>query len=589
MTLILVNNTVKHQAERVLNENREIASRVLHDFIDSRSRQLRAGMIAVVDAPEFKAVIITQDMDQATLLNSLQDAQKIMQVDLLLVVDRAGKVKIRTDLVGSSDEDLSQTPQIRDGLGGKEELFIFSEGEHVYLAFAYPIRLGTSVDGCAVGALEIGNSMALHLKEILRKEVTLWLDTRILGSTFGEKAQIQSNLDNISILKARTVSRQIRVGSQSYLAYAVFDSDYPEITLLAFAPIREILGFYYEMKFLLVSLGCLVLLITIFVGNILVARGLVKPLNLMASHFQDIAQGQGDLTCRVQVLRKDELGRLGQWFNEFITRIQGAIKTISEHSQTLADSSRQQFGINKRMSQYAETSSDQSNVVSDTAQQVSEGIQSIAACVEEMSASIKEISKNASISASVASEAVEISTDAGVSIEKLRSSGSEIDDVMKLITNITEQTNLLALNATIEAARAGEMGKGFAVVANEVKNLAKETSKATGGVRQKVNAIKEDTQAVVNLLEQLTIRIRKIYDTQSAIASSVEEQTTAASEISRHISGSAEKSVEIAKVISEVAQTAKSTLEEAKSSELTSRALAKLASDLRSLVGQFKY
>jgi methyl-accepting chemotaxis protein len=111
--------------------------------------------------------------------------------------------------------------------------------------------------------------------------------------------------------------------------------------------------------------------------------------------------------------------------------------------------------------------------------------------------------------------------------------------VIKVITSIAQQTNLLALNATIEAARAGEAGKGFAVVANEVKELAKETAKATEDISQKIEAIQSDTRSAVQAIAEISSIISKINDYQNTIASAVEEQTATTNEIARNVTEAA--------------------------------------------------
>ena len=118
---------------------------------------------------------------------------------------------------------------------------------------------------------------------------------------------------------------------------------------------------------------------------------------------------------------------------------------------------------------------------------------------------------------------------------KLGESSAEIGNVIKVITSIAQQTNLLALNATIEAARAGEAGKGFAVVANEVKELAKQTAKATEDISRKIEAIQEDTKGAVEAIAQIGKIINQINDIQNTIASAVEEQTATTGEISRNV------------------------------------------------------
>ena len=126
-----------------------------------------------------------------------------------------------------------------------------------------------------------------------------------------------------------------------------------------------------------------------------------------------------------------------------------------------------------------------------------------------MTASIQEIARNSHEAASIATAAVEVADTANTTVARLGDSSAEIGNVIKLITSIAEQTNLLALNATIEAARAGEAGKGFAVVATEVKELAKETAKATEDISSRIDAIQSDVRAAVDAIAEIgTIILR---------------------------------------------------------------------------------
>ena len=156
----------------------------------------------------------------------------------------------------------------------------------------------------------------------------------------------------------------------------------------------------------------------------------------------------------------------------------------------------------------------------------------------------------------MATDAVTLAKTTNKTIAKLGESSSEIGKVIKVITSIAEQTNLLALNATIEAARAGEAGKGFAVVANEVKELAKETAKATEDISQKIEAIQDDTKARSKRSQQISTMINQINDISNTIASAVEEQTATANEMSRNVGEAAKGTAEIAQNITAVAQAA---------------------------------
>ena len=144
------------------------------------------------------------------------------------------------------------------------------------------------------------------------------------------------------------------------------------------------------------------------------------------------------------------------------------------------------------------------------------------------------------------------------------------------------------MNATIEAARAGEAGKGFAVVANEVKELAKETAKATEDISQKIEAIQGDTKSAVIAIAEISAIINKINDYQNTIASAVEEQTATTNEISRNVAEAAKGSTEIAQNITGVATAAKSTTSGANDTQKAAGELSRMASELQAIVSNFQ-
>ena len=172
---------------------------------------------------------------------------------------------------------------------------------------------------------------------------------------------------------------------------------------------------------------------------------------------------------------------------------------------------------------------------------------------------------------------------------QLGDSSQEIGKVIKLITSIAQQTNLLALNATIEAARAGEAGKGFAVVAKEVKDLAKETARATEEIGQRIDAIQGDTGRAVTAIRDIGGIISRISDIQTVIAGAVEEQTATTQEMTRNITAAARATGEISDTITSVAEAARSTSDSTATSQLAANEMASLAVDLRRLVGRFSH
>jgi methyl-accepting chemotaxis protein len=241
------------------------------------------------------------------------------------------------------------------------------------------------------------------------------------------------------------------------------------------------------------------------------------------------------------------------------------------------------------MTENSEQTTLQANVASTATEQVSHNLQTVATGTEEMSVSIAAIAKNASDAARVAAEAVTVAQTTNGTICKLGDSSVEIGQVIKVITSIAEQTNLLALNATIEAARAGEAGKGFAVVANEVKELAKQTAKATEDISRKVEAIQGDSKKSVEAIATVTTIINQINDISSTIATAVEEQSATANEMTRNVAEGARGSGEITKNISVVAQAAQSTSLGAQELRKATQDLGRMSAELRELVDQFKY
>ena len=278
------------------------------------------------------------------------------------------------------------------------------------------------------------------------------------------------------------------------------------------------------------------------------------------------------------------LGTMMTW--RIVTKKRSAEQKMRETAHMLTTSSEEMKAISQSMSSNATETAAQANAVSAAAEQVSLNIQTVATGAQEMTAGNREISRNASEAARVATAAVKAAESTNATITTLGQSGAEIGKVIKVITSIAQQTNLLALNATIEAARAGEAGKGFAVVANEVKELAKETAKATEEISRKIEAIQGNTQSAVKAIADIGAIINQINDIQNTIASSVEEQTATANEISRNVADAARGSTEIARNITGVAQAAASTNKGALDCEKAASDLLKVAEELQDLVGQ---
>jgi methyl-accepting chemotaxis protein len=318
-----------------------------------------------------------------------------------------------------------------------------------------------------------------------------------------------------------------------------------------------------------------------------VTLSITRPLDSFSGKFKAMAEAN-DLTARVDQKRQDEIGQLGRCLNMFVEKVHDLLTRIAATAQHVSSASEELSATSQQITANSEETSAQASVVSKATEQVSQNLQTVATGAEEMGASIKEIAKNATDAAAFATSAVKIAESTTVTVSKLGESSTEIGQVIKVITSIAQQTNLLALNATIEAARAGEAGKGFAVVANEVKELAKETARATEDISRKIEAIQTDTKAAVDAIASISSVINQINDISGTIATAVEEQNATTNEMARHVSEAAHGSSEISSNITGVAEAAQGTSRGSADTQKAAYELVQMSSQLRRLVEQFK-
>ena len=318
-----------------------------------------------------------------------------------------------------------------------------------------------------------------------------------------------------------------------------------------------------------------------------VAADLARKVDLVLEVVR--AAAAGDLTREVPVSGDDAIGQVASGLGELLTMLRNSMGDIGQTAEALAAASDQLTVLAQGMGEGATLTSDRAASASGASVQVSAGIATVATAAEEMTASIQEIAKNATDAATVATGAVGVACDAQGTVSSLGESSAEIGQVIKVITSIAQQTNLLALNATIEAARAGDAGKGFAVVANEVKELAKETARATEDIGRKIEAIQSDTSGAVSAISEISEVIDRISDIQSTIASAVEEQTATTNEITRSVTEAATGANGIAEDVTKVATAASDTQQGAQTTLQSAEDLSTMATELRRLVAQFSY
>ena len=386
-------------------------------------------------------------------------------------------------------------------------------------------------------------------------DFTTWLAARdAAGSSITSMEASLSGLVNDELTSAKTAAASV---------HATYVSSRTEVMIVLIAGLAVALGI-----------------------GLLVARSIVSGLNRVRVVAE--ALQQGDLTRTAGLTSTDEVGRMGAALDAAIVQLRELIGGIDESSGSLASAAEQMAATSTQISATAEETAAQAGVVSAAADQVSRNVQTVAAGAEQMGASIQEIARNATKSTEVARQAVTAAENTSTTVNRLGESSHQIGNVIKLITTIAEQTNLLALNATIEAARAGEAGKGFAVVAGEVKDLARETGRATEEIARLVEAIQTDTSGAVTAIGQISGIIGSINDFAMTIAAAVEEQTTTTGEISRNVAEAATGAGEIAANIAGVASAADVTTQGINENRHAVAALAHMSTELKAMVGRFR-
>ncbi|MBI9090303.1 MAG: methyl-accepting chemotaxis protein [Desulfobacterium sp.] len=364
-------------------------------------------------------------------------------------------------------------------------------------------------------------------------------------------------------------------------------------------------------------IGFIAITITITVAVILVlSRALVSPLNKAVEGLKDIAEGEGDLTMRLQVTSQDEIGELATWFNTFIEKLQDIIKQIGENAASVSESSTELSAIAAQMSTGAENTATRATSVAAATEEMNTNLSSVAAAMEEsstnttmvaaaseeMTATINEIAQNAEKARSISTEAVEKSASASGRMAELGKAAQAIGRVTETITDISEQTNLLALNATIEAARAGDAGKGFAVVANEIKDLALQTAGATLDIKTQIEGVQQSTTQSLNEINEISTVINGVNDIVGTIAAAVEEQSSATEEISSNINQASQGIQEVNENINQSASVAQEITQDitqvnTEAGEMSSNSnqvkisaehLNEMSTQLSAIVGRFK-
>ena len=360
------------------------------------------------------------------------------------------------------------------------------------------------------------------------------------------------------------------------------------------------------------------LVIIAVVGIVLffAAKSISGPVNRAVMELKAMAEGEGDLTRRLPVSSRDEVGILAHTFNIFIEKLQHMITDVSKGVHTLSDSSAKLVSVSEEVANSAANMSERSGSVTSAAEEMTTNMNSVSAVMEEsthnitmvanaadqMNSTIEAISLNTEKAREVAGDAVSTVGESTERMNQLGDAAQAIGQVVETITDISEQVNLLSLNATIEAARAGEAGKGFAVVANEIKELAGQTSAASQDIKDKIDNIQKSAQGSMAGMGQVSRIITRVNEIVSEIATAVGQQSSATREISdnisnassgidevnRNVSQSAIVADSITKDIDRVSQSSANMADRSLRIETSAEQLSELAESLDELVSHFK-
>ena len=610
--------------DNISRENITSAKNVVNNYIDNiKNKFVQNGVLiaaneSVIDAVASKNGIILRPV----IIKAMND----IGAHFITVSDENGQVIARAHSEKAGDSVMGQA-NVSRALAGETNV-----GIEPGTVVKFSLRAGCPVmrDGRVVGAVTVGISLSEldfvdTVKAFTGLEVTIFeMDKRLTTTVIRDgKRLVGTKMDNPKVIEA-VLTRGDEFLSTNVIGGKTYESAYWPIT----DPKGKVSGMFFIGKPLdvietakkNVSMAVLgvgaVLAVVMVVLSWFMVRGITRPLYRMNAMLQDIAEGEGDLTRRLQDSSGTETQDLAESFNTFISQVHAIIRDVAGHAEQMSTSSEGLLSLAGSLDSTSGTVDVKSNSVAVAVEELSANMNTVASAMEEfsinigsvaggteqMSSTIGEISMSAGKAKDITGQAVISARGASERVNELGLAAKEISKVTETITAISSQTNLLALNATIEAARAGEAGRGFAVVANEIKELAQQTAKATDDIRIKIKGIQDVAGMTVDEIVRIGEVIHDVDSIVTTIAAAVEEQSVTTREITDNLAqastGVKEINVnvsqtdtvirEVARDVSEVSTMAGTLSADADDVLGSSKSLSEVAATLSSLVGKFK-
>jgi methyl-accepting chemotaxis protein len=328
----------------------------------------------------------------------------------------------------------------------------------------------------------------------------------------------------------------------------------------------------------------------------------VLPLRTLATRLQDIAEGEGDLTRRIDVHGRNEIDEVGIWFNVFIGRIEEIVRRVAEHAGTLGHAASELTATAHQTAEHAAKQQQQAERITTSMNEMSSAVQEISETTQNAAVDARKAEESAHFGGQTVQTTVQTigemltaNQETSSRIEELGRSSDAIGRIVNVINEIAGQTNLLALNASIEAARAGEHGRGFAVVAGEVRRLAERTSSATKEIDVTVNAIQDGTKVAVEAMRSSMSHVQSGVDSArsagEALTSIIHGSESVQKMVTQIAAAATEQSYSTQSVsanVNEIASIIQQTAASSQQSVEACQQLSQLANELTGLVGAFK-